>query len=416
MPAIRAIDTLTPAEGELPLQALVPEKRLLIALPLVSLLLTIGCTPPQPAPPLPFDDDDDSAVDDDDSAADDDDSAADDDDSAADDDDSANWSAEQHRGHGLYAEYCAMCHGAQAEGYAADEANALGNSMFLAAATDEFLAESIRHGRPGTPMSAWAMDYAGPLSPQDVADLVAYLRTYGEHTLPSIHSQTISGDPATAAANYQQHCSSCHGAQGEGASAISIANPWFLELASDGFLLHAIDQGRSGTLMASWEAVLTQGERHDLVALLRSWAVPVEDTKVPPFNPDLSDHLIGSGGPAADFSVDLRDDLYVSVERVHAAVTAGEELIILDARPGSDYLSEHISGAVSVPFYRMDLAIPVLPQDRWIVTYCGCPHMISGEAAADLQDAGFDLVAVLDEGYYGWAGANYPVTSGTSRY
>ena len=265
-------------------------------------------------------------------------------------------------------------------------------------------------------MSAWAMDYAGPLSPQDVNDLVAYLRTYADHSLPDIHQQVITGDAAAAEGNYQQYCSSCHGEQGQGASAVSIANPWFLELASDGFLLHAIDVGRPGTFMAGWESVLSEGARHDLVALIRSWAQPVEDTKVPPFNPDLSDHLIGVGGPAADFSGDLTDDLYVSVERVHSAVTAGEELVILDARPGSDYLAGHISGSISVPFYRMAEATPLLPQDRWIVTYCGCPHMLSGEAAAELQAAGFTLVAVLDEGYYSWVGAGHPNTTGTSRY
>ena len=126
--------------------------------------------------------------------------------------------------------------------------------------------------------------------------------------------------------------------------------------------------------------------------------------------------LASSGGPSADFSTDLRDDLYVGVERVHDAVAAGEELVILDARPGSDYLAGHISGSISVPFYRMSEALPLLPQDRWIVTYCGCPHMLSGEAAADLQAAGFTLVAVLDEGYYTWLGAGYATTSGPSRY
>jgi len=378
-------------------------------------LLASGCPLPAASPPAPANDDD-SAGDDDDSAGDDDDSAGDDDDSAGDDDDSASWSPQQQHGSQLYSEYCAMCHGAQAEGYAADQANALGNEAFLAAATDEFLAGSISHGRPGTPMSAWAMDYAGPLSPTDIDDLVAYLRTYGEHTLPSIHEQIVSGNAAAAEANFALLCSNCHGEQGQGGTSVGIANPWFLELASDGFLLHAINVGRPGTMMAGWQGVLTETERHDLVALIRSWAEPVEDTKVPPFEPDLSDHLIGSNGLAADFTADLRDGLYVGVERVHSAVQAGEELVILDARPGSDYLAGHISGAISAPFYRMDQAIALLPQDRWIVAYCGCPHQLSVEAASQLQAAGFTQVAVLDEGYYNWLAAGYSTTIGTSRY
>jgi len=399
---------------------------------LLILVALVACPQTQGDPPLPPTDDDDSspgddddltpagdddsAGDDDDSAGDDDDSAGDDDDSAGDDDDSASWSEQQHRGAALYGQYCSLCHGSNGEGYQADEANALSNEAFLSAATDDFLRGSISHGRPGTPMSAWSMDYAGPLSPQDIDDVVAFMRTWQEHTLPGIHSTVISGDPSAAEPIYQQHCESCHGIQGQGATAVSIANPWFLELASDGFLLHAIDVGRPGTLMAAWDPVLSQSERHNLVALLRSWAIPVEDTKVPPFNPDLTDHLINPGGTPADFSADLTSGLFVGVDRVYQSVAAGEELIVLDARPGSDYLAGHISGSISVPFYRMDEAIGLLPQDRWIITYCGCPHTLSSEAATSLQAAGFTQVAVLDEGYYTWLGNGHPTTSGSTRY
>ena len=90
--------------------------------------------------------------------------------------------------------------------------------------------------------------------------------------------------------------------------------------------------------------------------------------------------------------------------------------MLLDARPGSDYLAGHISGAVSVPFYRLDEAIGLLPQDRWIVTYCGCPHALSSQAVDGLQAAGYTNVAVLDEGYYAWLGDDRPITTGTERY
>jgi len=361
--------------------------------------------------------DDDSAPGDDDSApGDDDDSAGSSDDDSAGDDDSAAWTEQQQRGADLYQQYCSLCHGAQGEGYAADEANALGNEVFLAAATDEFLRGSISHGRPGTPMSAWGMDYAGPLSPQDIDDLVAFLRSWGEHSLPQIHSTVISADSEAGLVVYQQHCASCHGESGQGATAISIANPWFLELASDGFLLHAIDVGRPGTQMAAWDPVLPLIERHNLVALLRSWASPVDDTVVPPFNPDLSDHLLGIGGAPADFAAVLQGGRFVAVEQVWDAYDAGYEFVLLDARPGSDYLASHISGAVSVPFYRMDEALGLLPQERWIISYCGCPHALSGEAADALLAAGFTRVAVLDEGFYEWLADGHPTTSGTARF
>ena len=83
---------------------------------------------------------------------------------------------EQH-GAALYDTYCDFCHGAQGEGYVSDNANALANQDFLRLASDEFLASSIVHGRPGTPMSAWGTSMAGPLSDEDVEHLVAYIRS-----------------------------------------------------------------------------------------------------------------------------------------------------------------------------------------------------------------------------------------------
>ena len=53
-----------------------------------------------------------------------------------------------------YAKTCALCHGAQGEGYVADNATALNNPTFLATAPDDFLRQSVGRGRPGTTMSA----------------------------------------------------------------------------------------------------------------------------------------------------------------------------------------------------------------------------------------------------------------------
>ena len=64
-------------------------------------------------------------------------------------------------GAALYDKYCAFCHGDQGQGYTADNATALSNQEFLRIATDEFLANSVRFGRPGTTMSAWGEVKAG---------------------------------------------------------------------------------------------------------------------------------------------------------------------------------------------------------------------------------------------------------------
>ncbi len=63
----------------------------------------------------------------------------------------------------IYNKYCALCHGENGEGYAADNASALGNQDFLVSVSDNFLWWSIANGRPGTSMAAHAKRYGGPL-------------------------------------------------------------------------------------------------------------------------------------------------------------------------------------------------------------------------------------------------------------
>ena len=57
----------------------------------------------------------------------------------------------------LYDRYCALCHGKDGKGYAADNAPSLVNPTFLESATDSFIASSIREGRPGTAMAAYVV-------------------------------------------------------------------------------------------------------------------------------------------------------------------------------------------------------------------------------------------------------------------
>ena len=72
-------------------------------------------------------------------------------------------------------------------------------------------------------------------------------------------------------------------------------------------------------------------------------------------------------------------------------------MAFLDARAPSDYLVEHISGAVSVPFYDPEPYFAQLPKNAWLVCYCACPHAESGQLAQKLLAKGFTKVTVLDE-------------------
>ena len=119
--------------------------------------------------------------------------------------------------------------------------------------------------------------------------------------------------------------------------------------------------------------------------------------------------------PAAKDAVDFaavakgNDKLFVSVDDVKKAVDAKQDFILVDARPPSDFAVEHIVGAVNVPYFEVDKHLSKLPKDKWIVTYCACPHAEAEEAARQLTKNGYTKVKVMDEGYFGWVDKKYPI-------
>ena len=72
----------------------------------------------------------------------------------------------------LFALECAGCHGADGKGLIAP---ALANPVFQKAATDAFIAQTIRLGPENTPMPSFGR--AG-FTEQDVADVLAYIRRW----------------------------------------------------------------------------------------------------------------------------------------------------------------------------------------------------------------------------------------------
>lgn len=321
------------------------------------------------------------------------------------------------RGEALYQQYCGFCHGDEGQGYAADNATALANQEFLRIADDAFLASSIRYGRPGTTMSPWGEVKAGPLADAEIDDIVAFIRSW--QTVESVDVDDYVIDPASSTIRGQTYygvygCEDCHGVLGLGGEFVTLENPWFLTEASDGYLRESIVNGRPGTPMDSYADGelddLSPAQIDDIIALIRSWEREPDTDPLPPFEPDVSDAVINPGGPDPGF-VPI-DGRYIGVDTVKAALDAGAELILLDARPHADFVEGHLEGAVSVPFFDLPEVIDALPQDVWIVSYCGCPHAVSGQSFDALADAGFEQIAVLDEGYYEWVDRGYPTATG----
>ncbi|PRQ08931.1 c-type cytochrome [Enhygromyxa salina] len=317
----------------------------------------------------------------------------------------------------LYEQYCGFCHGDEGQGYAADNANALSNQEFLRLADEAFLAAAIRYGRPGTSMSAWGQVKAGPLSDAQIDHLVAYIKSW--QTVPDADVDDYEIDPASSVIRGETYygvygCDECHGEQGRGGTYMTLENPWFLTMASDGYLRESIVRGRPGTPMGSYADGdmddLTPAQIDDVIMLIRSWEREPDTEPLPPFVPDVSDAVINPDGPDPEFT--LVDGRYIGVDAVKAALDAGAKMILLDARPHADFVEGHLAGAVSIPFFDLELVIDELPQDVWIINYCGCPHAVSGQSFDALDAAGFGQIAVLDEGYYEWVERGYPTAQG----
>lgn len=318
-------------------------------------------------------------------------------------------------GHALYLKYCALCHGRKAEGYAADHANALGNRDFLAVASDEFLRQSITHGRPGTPMSPWGNEHGGPLGPKQVDQIIAYLRSFARKPFVKTEGVKVAGDAARGAGVWAERCRTCHGARGEGTNrATSVSHPNFLHNVSDGFLRHTITNGRAGTDMEGFAKPLTGTPLSaqtidDLVAHIRTLeGIP---GPLPPVNyeppPGLDQLVLNPTSTPPKFT--LRDGRFVPAAQVEQALRDKKKIVLLDARATPDWSRGHIVGALPFPFYDIEKMASSLPNDgTWIVAYCACPHAASGHVVDELRKRKFQNTAVLDEGIGFWQQKGYP--------
>lgn len=314
-----------------------------------------------------------------------------------------------------YATYCALCHGEAGEGYVSKAANALANQDFLTVATDAFLFTAIADGRPGTKMSGWGAAIGGPMEDDEISELVAFIRSWQTEETAEVHDVVVAGDPGAAQPVYDEHCAGCHGGAGEGDLFLSLANPVFLHSASDGFLRHAISEGRAGTAMPAFGTLLGDAVIDDLVTLIRSWQGPLPEARPfvehPP-TPPVEELVVNYGGPEPDIAEDP-EVLYQPIDEVKAALDAGAQMVFIDARPASDFAVDHIAGAWNIPFFEIEDRWDEVPASYWVFTYCACPHDASGIVADYLRDEqGYPRVRVLDEGYLVWMDRGYPVEAG----
>ncbi len=205
------------------------------------------------------------------------------------------------------------------------------------------------------------------LSDDEARDLAMYMvslkRKLGASSYTPI-PHPVDPQPADGNTLYLMYCSSCHGADGVGAVARaaddaespdleaidrprelitpSLRNADTLAVASDAFLRHIIDRGRSGTGMPAWGADggLSDGEMDRLVAAIRSWEAagpPTESIAARRGNPRYGramyrSRCMGCHGTAGEGGVG------VSLRAPSFLAAASDELLrdtIIEGRPNT---------------------------------------------------------------------------------
>ncbi len=183
-------------------------------------------------------------------------------------DEARDRSAAVNEGRFLFNRYCTLCHGKEGEGV---KAPALNDKHFLAETRDEVIFNIASSGVPGTEMPAWNQTYGGPLTDQQLHQLVAFIRNW-EPTAPDRHAQAIAGDPAQGQVIFNSTCFICHGTNGQGTDhAPALNDPTLLNQFDDAWFRDTIMQGRPAKGMPTWGTVLSPKQIADLIALLDAW-------------------------------------------------------------------------------------------------------------------------------------------------
>jgi high-affinity iron transporter len=170
----------------------------------------------------------------------------------------------------LFTEYCVTCHGERGDGKGPSAARLnpppanFADASFIRTETPYDFFHVISLGKSHTAMPAWGE----VLSVQERWDLVTYLWTVAPGEAGIAEGQGI----------YLTHCSSCHGATGNGQGTVTnvlvsgapdLSTPQALARKPDAELFAATTTGIAGTPMPSFARTLGEDERWKAVAYLR---------------------------------------------------------------------------------------------------------------------------------------------------
>ncbi len=183
-------------------------------------------------------------------------------------------------GETIYTAVCSGCHGAGGNGMrypGLPPYPSITNRDFLELASDEFVFQTIKQGRPGRPMLPWGVRQNG-FSDEEIRSVVTYIRALGgiDAVPDEKPARWAGGDGKLGSRLFAANCAGCHGAMGGGGEGPALSNKNLLASATDTFLYETISKGRRGTVMKGFtepspvRKSLTGYEIESIVTYLRS--------------------------------------------------------------------------------------------------------------------------------------------------
>ncbi len=220
----------------------------------------------------------------------------------------------------LYAENCAVCHGASGEGIG--DTPPL-NSEAVQMMSENDLAKVISRGRDNTLMAAWAAEEGGIFSSSQIGDFVIFIQQanwdyvearvtelgltppemiemeVSEEMLSSLSALPGGDTLAEGLLTYAENCAACHGANGAGTVIAPAIDSADLRARPKEEIISLVNNGVNGTLMASWQKILAPEEITATVDLIYRWqeliATGVEFPEVEVMSIPSSPELIADG-------------------------------------------------------------------------------------------------------------------------
>ena len=311
-----------------------------------------------------------------------------------------------------YQKYCALCHGEDRQGYANDHAPSLRSKSLMESGIAHQVLRPMQYGREGTAMGGYLDEVGGPMTLDETWNLTYWLFEQAGYDRIRMSTMPVEGDKNAGALLFQQHCTDCHGNNGEGVNAPALTNKSALAHNTDHFIRHAITYGRQGTPMQAFKDKLSSQDINNLTAFLRSKASDWKDEKpVLKALPTPEQYIVNPKGDDPNF--DLKDGLYVLSKDLNASLEANNRMVLLDTRVPSVWQTAHIEGAIPFPYYAdLDETVAGIPKDVQIVAYCSCPRAAADYTINKLRRKGYTRTAVLWEGIFGWINQGFPVARG----